>query len=513
MIPPNKESQGMMNDPSKHVFVSYVHEDADQVDQLCDVLKASQIPYWRDRTSLAPGDAWKAKIRQAIRDGSLVFLACLSDHSRARARSHMNDELTLAVEEYRKMPPGRTWLIPVRLDAGEIPEWDLGAGRTLSDLNCVDLFGGQYAAQAASLVTTVQRLMGEKRPSPATALAAVEQAVDADRASLLKRLTKDMLLDPSRRIELDDLVSHEVQRVISAMRDPQTFPTDNLPGTGDEQVVAVVSAAQKYWTLVEPFCQSLQVAARSGSSDSLAPWASGLRVFVTAATKSEGGVTALLDLRHLPAVAAITTAGLACTAASRWGNLKTLVVDPTVRERYSNQPLPLIVATDPYSPFGTSDWVVDALARATVEGEDARTALAHFTKNVGGKYYTPVAEWLHAVLRSVFADQLPDQDMYDTDFDRAEVMLGLLSQDIANQRYAADPNSRWRARSHWFGRSTWRSASHGSPVRDFEQEFQSQGPTWPPLRHLLFGGDAARAQEALNAYATTFNELAARRGF
>jgi TIR domain len=502
----------MMSDVSKHVFVSYVREDADQVDRLCDVLAASQIPYWRDRTSLAPGDAWKAKIRQAIRDGSLVFLACFSDHYRAREKSQMNEELTLAVEEYRKMPLGRTWLIPVRFDAGEIPQWDLGAGRTLSDLNYVDLFGDAYAAQAASLATTINRLMGEKRPSAATALAAVEQAVDADRASLLNRLTKDMLLDPSRRIELDDLVSQEVQRVITAMRDPQTFPTDNLSGTGDEQVVAVVGAAQKYWTLVEPFCQSLQVAARWGSSDSLAPWASGLRAFVTAATKIEGGVTALLELRQLPAVAAITTAGLACTAASTWGNLKTLVVDPTVRDRYSNQPLPLIEATDPYSPFGNSDLVANALARATVHSEDAQTALAHFTEKRGGKYYTPVAEWLHAVLRSVFADQLPDQDMYDTEFDRAEVMLGLLSQDSANQRYAADPSSSRRARSYWFGRSTWRSAkSHGNPVLEFEQALQSQGPTWRPLQDHLFGADAARAKEALNAYATTFNELAGSR--
>jgi hypothetical protein len=60
----------------KHVFVSYVHEDDTEVDQLCAVMEAAQIPYWRDRKSLGPGDAWKAKIREAIRGGSLVFLAC-----------------------------------------------------------------------------------------------------------------------------------------------------------------------------------------------------------------------------------------------------------------------------------------------------------------------------------------------------------------------------------------------------------------------------------------------------
>ncbi len=68
----------------QRVFVSYVREDAEQVDGLCRLLEAAGIPYWRDRTSLAPGDAWKDKIRSAIRSGSLVFLACFSEASRSR---------------------------------------------------------------------------------------------------------------------------------------------------------------------------------------------------------------------------------------------------------------------------------------------------------------------------------------------------------------------------------------------------------------------------------------------
>ncbi|MGH3735650.1 MAG: toll/interleukin-1 receptor domain-containing protein [Micromonosporaceae bacterium] len=86
----------MSDQEGKHVFVSYVREDSDAVDELCAVLEAAQIPYWRDRKDLGPGDAWKAKIRSAIRDGSLVFLACFSDNSRAKKKSYMNEELTLA---------------------------------------------------------------------------------------------------------------------------------------------------------------------------------------------------------------------------------------------------------------------------------------------------------------------------------------------------------------------------------------------------------------------------------
>src|SRR6185369_11803800 len=119
---------------------------------------------------------WKAKIREAIRGGSLVFLACFSDNSRAKDKSYMNEELTLAIEEYRKMPPGRTWLIPVRFDSGDLPEWDLGVGRVLSDLNHVDLFGPAHVAQAALLVTTIHGVMGQKQLGPAAVLEAVERA-------------------------------------------------------------------------------------------------------------------------------------------------------------------------------------------------------------------------------------------------------------------------------------------------------------------------------------------------
>lgn len=282
----------------KHVFVSYVREDSDAVDSLCAVLEAAQIPYWRDRSALGPGDAWRAKIKQAIREGSLVFLACFSDNSRAKGKSYMNEELTLAVDEFRQMPPGRTWLIPVRFDRGDVPEWDLGAGRSLSDLNYSDLFGPEHMANAARLVTTIHRLTGERRPDAATAMAAVEQATQADRTDLLKRLTKEMLLDPTRRIELDDLVSQEVQRILSVITDPDRVA--GPLGNNEDAVLRIAQEAQEIWAITEPFCASLHIAARWGTPDLLTPWSNGLRSFVVAANKIEGGNQGLLELRHLP---------------------------------------------------------------------------------------------------------------------------------------------------------------------------------------------------------------------
>ena len=94
-----------MGSEAKHAFISYVAEDKARVDKLCRVLEVAGVPYWRDRQSLGPGDMWKAKIREAIRSDSMVFLACFSAQSRAKEKSFMNDELWLAVEEFGCVHP------------------------------------------------------------------------------------------------------------------------------------------------------------------------------------------------------------------------------------------------------------------------------------------------------------------------------------------------------------------------------------------------------------------------
>ncbi len=422
------------------MFVSYVREDVERVDKLCRVLQAAQIPYWRDKGSLWPGDDWKAKIRQAIRDNSLVFLACFSDQSRARDRSHMNEELTLAVEEFRKLTPGRTWLIPVRFDSGPIPERDLGAGKVLSDLNYADLFGDEETVQTAALVTTISRLLGDDAADPATVQAVIDQATVADRPGILRRLTKEMLPDPARRIALDDRVRQEARRTVDAFRDPAHFPVDRLPGTGEEQIAAVVTQAVEAWRLVEPFVWSLEVAVRWATPDQLQPWIDALRSFAAEANKPPNGVTALLNLRYLPGTVSVMAVALAAVNAGTWANLKTLLVDQTAHEWRRDDTEPLVNVFNPWAPFRDDHdkRITCVLARSVLHGEDPATAAAAYAdpNKRATRHYTPIAEWLHAILRPGFQDLYTDDYTYARDFDTAEVMLGIISQDFANQQNA-----------------------------------------------------------------------------
>src|SRR5205823_4175530 len=55
--------------------------------------------------------------------------------------------------------PDDPWLIPVRFDDCDIPDLDLGAGRTLASIQRVDLFGDRRDVGIARLVTQVLRLL------------------------------------------------------------------------------------------------------------------------------------------------------------------------------------------------------------------------------------------------------------------------------------------------------------------------------------------------------------------
>jgi hypothetical protein len=142
-----------------HAFISYVREDADKVEELQRFLQASGIPVWLDTAEISPGADWRNAIRRAISDGALVFLACFSRNSVSRGKSFQHEELVLAVEHMRSRRPDEPWLIPVRFDDCQIPDLDLGGGRTLASIDQVDLFGASREPAGRRLVEEVERLL------------------------------------------------------------------------------------------------------------------------------------------------------------------------------------------------------------------------------------------------------------------------------------------------------------------------------------------------------------------
>ena len=148
-----------------HVFISYVREDAAAVDRLQRMLEVAGIRVWRDTADLSPGEDWAARIRQAITDDALVFIACFSKASMARERTYQREELLLALGQMRLRRPDEPWLIPVRFDDCSIPAVDIGAGRTLAAIHWADLFGSRSGENTVRLIGTVERILSKRSSS------------------------------------------------------------------------------------------------------------------------------------------------------------------------------------------------------------------------------------------------------------------------------------------------------------------------------------------------------------
>lgn len=121
------------------VFISYVSDNAEQVQQLAQELRAHGITVWLDRDKIMPGHRWADAIREGISQGDF-FIACFSAEYHKRSKTYMNEELTLAIEELRQRPTDRAWFIPVLLSECEVPDRNIGAGQTLRSIQWVELY-------------------------------------------------------------------------------------------------------------------------------------------------------------------------------------------------------------------------------------------------------------------------------------------------------------------------------------------------------------------------------------
>src|SRR5262245_62855375 len=102
-----------------HVFLSYSHDDREDVTRLHDDLESAGETVWWDE-DIAPGMDWKYAIREAMKQ-SYAFVVCLSQQTAARRQSGIYPELLDAIDAYRQYAPGSIFIIPVRLSDCAVP--------------------------------------------------------------------------------------------------------------------------------------------------------------------------------------------------------------------------------------------------------------------------------------------------------------------------------------------------------------------------------------------------------
>jgi hypothetical protein len=124
------------------VFLCHASEDKQAVRVLYARLVRAGFSPWLDEKSLIPGQNWDLEIRRAVKESDVV-LVCLS--KRSEKRGYVQKEIVRALDAADEQPEGKTFVIPVRLEACSVPD-------RLSRWQYVDLFSsGGFAKLEVAL--------------------------------------------------------------------------------------------------------------------------------------------------------------------------------------------------------------------------------------------------------------------------------------------------------------------------------------------------------------------------
>ena len=113
------------------LFLSYIREDEEKVENLYQGLLAKGLKPWMDKRDILPGEIWEISIKKAIRNSDF-FIACITANS-VHKRGVLQKEIREALDVRNEMQDHDIYIIPARLEDCELPE-------NLSQFQCVDLF-------------------------------------------------------------------------------------------------------------------------------------------------------------------------------------------------------------------------------------------------------------------------------------------------------------------------------------------------------------------------------------
>lgn len=480
-----------------HAFISYVREDADEVNRLQETLEAAGIRVWRDTEELWPGQDWKVEIRRAITANSLVFIACFSENSERRDVSYQNEELVLAAEQMRQRKPGVSWLIPARFSECGVPEFELGAGRMLGSIQRIDLFGKSREVGLARLVATVLRILGSDELTGESRSTQIPLPV-ADPFSL----TKAALLAPERQIELEDLVTETTRSVRESLQDETIFPGSFPAGerTSADTARYVAGRISEYVEIVQPIAKLLIAGCTWGRAQHDALWARSMQGVANAVRQSSGN-TALISIRQYPTLYLLYAGGLGAVHRKNFGALRALAID--AKMRMLDGSYSIINKIHPWRVFENLEIMTNILAFKTDGVEVTDQDIENLRTGRKGRRFTPVSDHLHTMLKEPYSKFIFDEEEYTETFDELEIILGLIAMDEkihqAPGKYFDGP---------WLGAFSWRNRYfQGNIVDEVSMKLTNRGEDSPALSAGLFGGSVDRVGKA----AVQFGEIVGRR--
>lgn len=143
---------------------------------------------------------------------------------------------------------------------------------------------------------------------------------------LLVNSTKRYLAKPEHRIQLDELLSQEAERLMAQLDGSQFAPH------GQWNQEEFRSRVRRYEALAEPLTRMAGVLGRWGDGSELTTILDIIRGLYMQAEKVGNGLLVWLGLRSYPAVLIFTAYGVGLTRSQRWKTLHELLVAPWPRE-------------------------------------------------------------------------------------------------------------------------------------------------------------------------------------
>ena len=143
-----------------NVFISYLREDKRQALRLADELESNGAVVWVDLSDLMTGAPWREEIAEAIRQAEF-FLACFSSTYEERPDNGMLAELNYVIR-LRKAGEKCPEILPVKLNACDIPDIQIDSHRNLNELHWCLLDDNNWEASVTQLTETTLRMAKER---------------------------------------------------------------------------------------------------------------------------------------------------------------------------------------------------------------------------------------------------------------------------------------------------------------------------------------------------------------
>lgn len=373
----------------------------------------------------------------------------------------------------------------------------------LGGLQRVDLFGDEAVPESGKLVSAVLNILGRKPPESEP----LPELVDT------KARLQTLLREDNGDIATYELVAGVADDAYDAITNQTRFPnsSDELRHGTDEAILHLAQVAEDYLAVIQPLLEVLAVCGAWGRQTHERTWKRAMERIAQSNTTHTGQV-ALLELRWVPLVAAAYTIGVAGVWNENYGPVRAALVDAEVRDLRAGR-IPICYRTDPWRPFRELPEVAQVLAYRAEGATMGLHEVAQLRSRQMSARYTPASNYLHAVLRPIFADMIPDDQDYTDAFNRFELLLAAIMTDART-----DPNRSPEAwpDHHNFGRVLWdnhvRYERNNTSLPEVRllTEATSSGSNWPPLQARLFNGEFARATAALELVVSEISECRAR---